>query len=185
MPSSLIILAVHTLCAHTHLLQQFCHAWQHSWRASIMGHRPAVALHLMSNVTKHWLRSPICSLEKSQKSLGARCGEYGGFGMSVICFPAKNYCIVRIACADPHKIPTSFKTSLMVICWLACISPFEILSAFTVRGLPLQGSFSRNSCPLLKLLYQAHTAIFLKSIIPINSLQVLHCLCSTLPFLAH
>jgi hypothetical protein len=37
----------------------------------------------------------------------------------------------------------------------------------------------------LKLLYQAHTAIFLKSIIPINSLQVLHCLCSTLPFLAH
>lgn len=88
-------------------------------------------------------------------------------------------------CADPYEIPTSFKTSLMVICWLAYISPFEILLVFTVQGLPLQGSFSRNSCPLLKLLYQTHTAIFLKSKIPINSLQVLHCLCSTLPYPAH
>ena len=73
--------------------------------------------------------------------------------------------------------------------WLSAdwhaISPFEILSAFTVHGLPLQSSFSRNSGPILKLLYQTHTAIFLKSIIPINSLQVLHCLCSTLPHLAH
>jgi len=117
--------------------------------------------------------------------VAARCGEYGGFGMSVICFPAKNCCIVRIACADPYEIPTSFETSLMVICWLAGISTFEILSAFSVQDLPLQGSFSRNSCPVLKLLYQTHTSIFLKSINPINSLQVLHCLCSTLPYLAH
>jgi len=143
---------------HTHLLQQFCHAWQHSWEASfIMGHKLAVALHMMSHATKHWLRSPICSLEKSQKSLGARCGEYGGSGMSVICFPTKNYCIVRIACADPYEIPTSFKTSLMVICRLVRINPFEILSAFTVQGLPLQGSFPRYYCPLLKLLYQTDT----------------------------
>ena len=59
--------------------------------------RLAVALNLMSSsVTKHWPWSPILSLGKSARSPSVRYGEYGGSGMSVICFPAKN-CYTAIA----------------------------------------------------------------------------------------
>ena len=84
--------------AHTHSLS-LSHCSSLAMLGSICEKPPlvvcrlAVALNLMtSGVTKHWPWSLIFSLGKSQKSPSVRYGEYGGRGMSAICFPAKNCC---------------------------------------------------------------------------------------------
>lgn len=59
-----------------------------------MVHRLAVALHMMSWSVKTLTQKPHFRLGKSQKSPGARCGEYTGCGMSVIWIPTKNCCPV-------------------------------------------------------------------------------------------
>jgi hypothetical protein len=90
-------------------------------------------------------------------------------------------------CADPYDIPTSFTTSLMVMCWSAHTSSFtfQIVSAFTeVESISLWISSSSNPCPHLKWLYQTYTTVF-KSNIPINCFQGLQHFCRILPDLAH
>lgn len=69
---------------------------------------------------------------------------------------------VTLACAVPYEIPNSFTASLMVICQLACTSPFtfEIISIFTeMEGLPLQDLALSSSRLLLKSLYQSYAAV--------------------------
>ena len=91
-------------------------------------------------------------------------------------------------CTDPHDIPTSFATPLVVICLLACTSSFtfEFASAVTeVEGLPPWGSSSSTSCSLLKQMYQSCPAAFLfKTTIQTSSLQGFQHFYSNLPKLA-
>jgi len=80
---------------HTHLLHRSCHCWKHRRKASFgIFWNSAVAFHLMSSmVAKRVPLRPIFRVENTQKSLGARSGEYGGWVMTGMLFLARNCCI--------------------------------------------------------------------------------------------
>jgi len=77
---------------HTHLLHQFCCCWKHRQKASFRIFRSwAVAFDLMSSMdVKRVPLMPIFRVGNSQKSLGARSGEYGGWVMTGMLFSARN-----------------------------------------------------------------------------------------------
>jgi len=77
----------HRSRSHTHLLHRPCHCWKHQQMSSFgIFQSLAVAFDLMSSlVVKRVPLRPILRAGNSQKSLGARSGEYGGhFYMQVL-----------------------------------------------------------------------------------------------------
>lgn len=185
-PSSPIILEVHTLCAHTHSLQQFCHAWNHSWKASfIMVHRLAVALHLISYVTKHSLISSICSLGNSQSHW------MQGVGNMVVLAHAWFVFLPRTAALSELPALIHMRNSLhsKPLWWSSDGWHTSVPLKFFQYSQFMVSQYKAHFQGILAHFWNCCTGhthqFFLKSIIPINSLQVLHCLCSTLPYLAH
>ena len=70
---------------HTHLLHRSCHCWKYRRKAFFGGifRSSAVAFDLMSSVVaKRAPLRPIFRVGISQKSLGARSGEFGGWVMT-------------------------------------------------------------------------------------------------------
>ena len=69
---------------HTHLPHRSCHCWKHRRKASFGIFRSsAVAFDMMSSmVAKRVPLRPIFRVGNSQKSIGTRSGEYGGWVMT-------------------------------------------------------------------------------------------------------
>jgi len=90
----LITFKVGPLRTHTHLLHRSYHCWKHRRKASFGIFRSsAVAFHLMSStVGKRVPLRPIFRVGNSQKSLGERSGDYGGWVMTGMLFSARNCC---------------------------------------------------------------------------------------------
>ena len=72
--------------------QRFCHAWKHPWK-SLFG------ILSSTRCDSSWISSMVSNLRpfirsfrlgKRKKSQGARSGEYGGWGTTVMLFLAKN-----------------------------------------------------------------------------------------------
>jgi hypothetical protein len=74
------------------MLHWFCHCWKHWWKASFgISLSSAVAFDLMfSMVVKCVPIRPIFRVGNSQKSLGVRCREYGGWVRTGMLFSARN-----------------------------------------------------------------------------------------------
>jgi hypothetical protein len=72
------------LRTHTHLLHRSCHCWKHRQKASFgIFCSSVVAFHSISSiVAKRVPLRPIFGVGNSQKSLGARSGEYGSWVMT-------------------------------------------------------------------------------------------------------
>jgi hypothetical protein len=178
-----------------------------------MVHRLAVTLHLMPWSVKILTQKPHFRLGKSQKSPGVRCGEYTGYGMSIIWIPTKNCCpvitmwlgallwcrihlvssylicgsSVRIAFADAndplHSQPYR---------WLFADKHTSSLSSLKLFLHSQKVKFSDYNACLPAILVNfwsgctSHThSCFLKSVIPINNWQGLQHFCSTFLYLAH
>jgi len=77
-------------CAHTHFPHRSCHCWEHRRKSSFGIFRSsAVAFDFMSSmVAKRAPLRPIFRVGNSQKSPGARSGEYGGWVMTGMLFSA-------------------------------------------------------------------------------------------------
>jgi len=87
----LITFKVRPLSTHT-LAPSILHCWKHRRKASFGIFRSSVVeFDLMSSmVAKHVPLRPIFRVEKSQKSLGARSGEYDGWVMTGMLFSVRN-----------------------------------------------------------------------------------------------
>jgi hypothetical protein len=93
----LITYKIQLLHTHTHLLHRFCRRWKHRRKASFgIFCSSAVAFHWMSSIVAKCVPlRPIFRVGNSQKSLGARSGDYGGWVMTGTLFSARNYCTTR------------------------------------------------------------------------------------------
>jgi len=88
----LISFIIGPLRKHT-VLHRFCHCWKHRRKAFFgIFWSSAVAFDLSSMVAKRVPLRPIFILGNSQKSLGARSRQYGGWVMTGMLFSARNCC---------------------------------------------------------------------------------------------
>jgi hypothetical protein len=71
-------------CVHTYLLHRSCRSWKHQRKASfgIFLSSTLAFDSMTSTVAKRVPLGPISRVGNSQKSLGARSGEYGGWVMT-------------------------------------------------------------------------------------------------------
>ena len=89
----LITFKVGPLRTHTHLLHRSCHCWKHRRKASFgIFWSSAVAFDLFSMVAKHVPLRAIFRVGNSQKSLGTRSRQYGGWVMTGMLFLTRNCC---------------------------------------------------------------------------------------------